>query len=48
VVRTDRLDNMEGISVWTDASGQTRLTLVSDNNLNPILKTVIVEYVVND
>ncbi len=46
--RTGRRDNMEGISVWTDESGQTRLTLVSDNNFNPLLRTVIAEYLVND
>ena len=48
VTRTNRLDNMEGISVWADESGQTRLTLVSDNNFNPLLRTVIAEYLVND
>lgn len=48
VNRSNRLDNMEGISVWLDADGQTRLTLVSDNNFNPLLHTVISEYLVND
>jgi hypothetical protein len=48
VVRTNRLDNMEGISVWVDEHGQTRLTLVSDDNFNPLLRTVIAEYLVND
>ena len=48
VVRTDRLDNMEGISVWADEHGQTRLSLVSDDNFNPLLRTVIAEYLVND
>lgn len=48
VTRMERLDNMEGISVWVDESGQTRLTLVSDDNFNPLLRTVIAEYLVND
>ena len=48
VARKDRLDNMEGISVWVDEEGQTRLTLVSDDNFNPLLRTVIAEYLVND
>ena len=48
VIRTDRRDNMEGISVWRDEAGQTRLTLVSDDNFNPLLRTVIAEYLVND
>lgn len=48
VARTNRLDNMEGISVWADEYGQTRLTLVSDDNFNPLLRTVIAEYLVND
>lgn len=48
VARKDRLDNMEGISVWVDQQRQTRLTLVSDNNFNPLLRTVIAEYLVND
>ncbi len=48
VARKNRLDNMEGISVWVDEEGQTRLTLVSDDNFNPLLRTVIAEYLVND
>ncbi|MBL4873405.1 MAG: esterase-like activity of phytase family protein [Rhodobacteraceae bacterium] len=48
VARNNRLDNMEGISVWADQQGQTRLTLVSDDNFNPLLRTVIAEYLVND
>lgn len=48
VARTNRLDNMEGVSVWADENGQTRLTLVSDDNFNPLLRTVIAEYMVND
>jgi hypothetical protein len=47
LLQTDfgELDNMEGISVWRDGTGRTRLTLISDDNFLPIQKTVIVEYV---
>jgi len=43
-----RFDNLEGISVWQDASGKTHLTLVSDDNFLPIQKTQIVEFSVSD
>lgn len=39
-----RFDNLEGISVWQDATGQTRLTLISDDNFLAIQRTQIVEY----
>lgn len=48
VSRTEPLDNMEGISVWSDASGQTRITLASDDNFFALQRTVIAEYLVND
>ena len=48
VTRTERRDNMEGISVWVDQTGQTRLTLVSDDNFSPLLRTVLAEYLVTD
>jgi hypothetical protein len=37
-------DNLEGISVWRDAGGSIRLTMVSDDNLNILQKTEIVDY----
>ena len=37
-------DNLEGLSVWRDAGGDMRLTMVSDNNFLPIQRTEIVEY----
>lgn len=37
-------DNLEGISVWTDAQGRTRLTLVSDDNFMPFLRGELVEF----
>lgn len=41
-------DNLEGLSVWRDATGSIRLTMVSDNNFLPIQRTEIVEYRVAD
>ena len=42
------LDNFEGISVWQDQAGQTRLTIISDDNFNMFQRTIIEEYVVLD
>jgi hypothetical protein len=36
--------NLEGISVWRDSAGQTRVTMVSDNNFLSVLRSEIVEY----
>ncbi len=41
-------DNLEGLSVWRDASGTLRLTMISDNNLLFLQRTEIVEYRVPD
>ncbi|CAN5662032.1 esterase-like activity of phytase family protein [soil metagenome] len=38
------LDNMEGISVWQDASGAVRITLLSDDNFFPLQRTLFAEY----
>ncbi|SFS88041.1 hypothetical protein SAMN04488040_2236 [Sulfitobacter marinus] len=43
-----RFDNLEAISVWEDASGRTRLTLVSDDNFMPFQNTQIIEFSVID
>ncbi|TGD67552.1 esterase-like activity of phytase family protein [Tabrizicola sp. WMC-M-20] len=37
-------DNLEGLSVWRDASGAIRLTMISDDNFLPLQRTEIVEY----
>ncbi|KIC22671.1 MULTISPECIES: esterase-like activity of phytase family protein [unclassified Leisingera] len=37
-------DNLEGLSVWTDASGRMRATMVSDDNFLPVQRTELVEY----
>ncbi len=41
-------DNLEGLSVWRDASGALRLTMISDDNLFFLQRTEIVEYRVPD
>ncbi len=42
------LENFEGISVWQDKTGQLRLTLITDDNFNPLMRTIIEEYRVVD
>ncbi len=42
------LDNMEGLSVWRDARGDTRVTLLSDDNFFPLQRTMLVEFIVKD
>ena len=39
-----RHDNLEGLSVWRDATGAIRLTMISDDNLNMFQRTEIAEY----
>lgn len=41
---TGQHDNLEGISVWRDAGGAIRLTMVADDNFNFFQTTEIVEY----
>lgn len=40
-------DNLEGLSVWVNAGGQTVLTMVSDDNFKFFQRTEIVEYVID-
>lgn len=41
-------DNLEGISVWRDAAGYLRMTMISDDNFNFFQQTQIVEYQIDD
>lgn len=41
-------DNLEGISVWRDAQGRLRATMISDDNFIVLQRTEIVEYVLPD
>ena len=43
-----RFDNLEALSVWRDPEGNTRLTLISDDNFLPIQRTQIVEYLLTE
>lgn len=43
-----RHGNLEGLSVWRDKTGAIRLTMISDDNFFPTLRTQIVEYRVQD
>jgi hypothetical protein len=44
--RTRQHDNLEGISVWQDGQGETRITMISDDNFKFFQRTEIVEYMV--
>lgn len=40
------IDNMEGLAVTTGAGGETLLTLVSDDNFNPLQRTILLRFAV--
>ncbi len=40
------IDNMEGIAVWRDAAGATRLMLISDDNFNWFQRILLLEFAV--
>lgn len=42
------IDNMEGIAVWQDAKGRTRLTLIADNNFNAIQRNLLMDFEVTE
>jgi hypothetical protein len=46
--RLNELDNMEGISVWTDPRGRIRVTLISDDNFFRLQQTMFAEYVLDE
>lgn len=41
-------DNLEGLSVWRDAQGALRATMVSDDNFLALQRTELVEYLLPD
>jgi len=41
---TGKHGNLEGIGVWTDASGALRVTMIGDDNFQSFLSTELVEY----
>ena len=44
--RTRQHDNLEGISVWQDGQGRTRITMIADDNFKFFQRTELVEYAV--
>ena len=40
------IDNMEGISLWTDQHGATRLALISDDNFKAFQRTLLMDFIV--
>lgn len=46
--RTGTHDNLEGLAVWRDKQGRTRLTMVSDDNFMWFQRTELVEYVLQE
>ncbi len=42
--RTGQHDNLEGISVWRDAAGDIRITMVADDNFGAFQRNEIVDY----
>lgn len=42
------LENMEGISVWRDPTGRTRVTLIADDNFFVLQRTVVAEYLLSE
>ena len=43
-----RHDNLEGISIWQDNQGNTRVTLIADDNFRFFQRTEIVEYLLKE
>lgn len=46
--RIFQFDNLEGISLWRDRAGATRILLVSDNNFLAVQRTEFVEFVLRE
>jgi hypothetical protein len=45
---TSQIDNMEGLAVHRDGFGRTILTLVSDDNHNPLQRTLILQFALSE
>ena len=41
------IDNMEGIDVWTDKEGRTRITMVADDNASFFQRQLLLEFVLD-
>ncbi|MEI4484690.1 esterase-like activity of phytase family protein [Frigidibacter sp. MR17.14] len=42
--RVGEFDNLEGLATWTDARGDIRLTMVSDDNFLSLQRTQLIDY----
>ena len=45
---TSRIDNMEGITTWQTATGETRIVILSDDNYSRLQRTLLLEFRLND
>lgn len=43
-----QIDNMEGLALWTDAAGATRVSMISDNNRLILQRTLYLEFRLKD
>lgn len=46
--QTGTHDNLEGLAVWQDQQGRTRLTMIADDNFLSLQQTEIVEYAITE
>lgn len=42
------IDNMEGISVWSDSQGRLRLALISDDNFSLFQRTLLLDFLIEE
>ena len=42
------IDNFEGIANWTARDGRSYLYIVSDDNFNPLQRTLLMQFELND
>lgn len=42
--RANQIDNMEALSVHRNAAGETILTIISDDNFNPLQRTILLRF----
>ena len=42
------IDNMEGIAVHRSPSGELRITIISDDNFNPVQRTLLLQFALTD
>ncbi|MER0239267.1 esterase-like activity of phytase family protein [Fulvimarina sp. MAC8] len=45
---SEEIDNMEGLAIWQDDAGRTRLILISDNNNSFLQRNLLLEFVLEN